>query len=598
MLFLVKKDRDRSFGLTLIEALIGSALMLIVFVGIFGVIQLGMKLVAQSKARITATALANQKIELARNLSYDQVGTVGGIPAGAIAETETVVRNGISYTVKTTVVYIDDPFDNLFPNDPLAWDYKRVKVKVSWLGFLAGEVSLQTDVAPKGIETTDGGGIISILVFDASGQAVPQADIHIENASTTPLIDVNYQTDNQGRLFVPGAPASSDSYKITTSKTGYSSERTYGVGELIRGVALATPDKPYLSVLEGQLSEISFTIDRLAVKTVQTIRYVEEKSWSDSFEDETEISEKFQVVASSTLWAMILEEQAPGQYFSSGYFLSETITPVSLVEWGRLNWGDETPISAEIKYQVLYFNAGNWILVPDADLTVAGTPNSEGFFVPPVDLSGLDIFAYPSVKLKANFSTTDLAVTPTLFDWQITWFSSDTLTPVPNLDFIMEGTKDLGLDSAGQPIYKYQENLTTDANGQLTISDLEWDSYKIIVNGSATGYDIANSSPAQPVNINPDANQTTVLKLASHQTNTLLVTVKDAAGQALVGANIRLYKSGYDKTKLSSDSGQAFFSPLSADSYTLEVKMAGYQDWSASVDVSGQTEQIVVMTPP
>jgi hypothetical protein len=299
--------KNKSFGLTLIEVVIGAALMLIVFVGIFGVIQLGMKLVAQSKARITATALANQRIELARNLPYDQVGTSGGIPAGSIPETETVTRNKIIYTVKTTVVYVDDPFDNLFPNDPLAWDYKRVKVKVSWSGFLAGEVSLQTDVAPKGVESTGSGGIISVLVFDANGQPVPQADVHVENASASPPIDAHYQTDNQGRLFIPGAPACNDCYKITASKTDYSSERTYAVGEVIHGQVLAAPNKPYLSVIEGQLSEISFTIDRLATKTVQTIKYVEEKTWSDSFEDENKISEKFQVTASSTLLAMILE---------------------------------------------------------------------------------------------------------------------------------------------------------------------------------------------------------------------------------------------------------------------------------------------------
>lgn len=597
-MFISFSNKNRTSGLTLIEVLIGTALMLIIFISIFGLIRFGIKLVGQSKARVTATALANQKIELARNLPYDQVGTEGGIPSGSIPETETLVRNKISYTVKTTVVYIDDPFDNLFPDDPLPTDYKRIKVKVSWAGFLAGQIVLQTDVAPKGIETTGGGGIISILVFDANGQLVPQADIHIENASSSPPIDVHYQTNDQGRLFVPGAPACNDCYKITATKTGYSTERTYAVGEEVRGATLATPNKPYLSVLEGQLSEISFSIDRVATKTVQTIKYVEERTWSDSFNDETKISQKFQVMASSTLSAMILAEQTPGQYFSSGYLLTATITPVSLVEWERLNWSDETPTSTDLRYQLLYFDGSDWVLIPDVDLTVGGVKNSEGFSDSPVDLSGLDYLKYKSVKIKANFSTTDPAFTPTLFDWQITWFSSDTTTPVPNLAFTMQGAKTLGLDSDGQPIYKYQENLSTDSNGQIIISNLEWDSYKITVNGSATGYDIANSLLAQPVNINPGANQTTVLKLAAHKTNTLLVTVKDAGNQALVGASARLFKTGYDKTKLTSDSGQAFFSPLTAGTSTLEVKMASYQDWLGDVYISGQTEQAVVMTPP
>lgn len=269
--------KNKNSGLTLIEVLIGVFLLLLVFVSIFTLIQLSIKLTSQSKARISAIALANQKLELARNLSYNQIGTVGGIPAGSISETEVVDRNNIAYTVKTMVVYVDDPFDGSFPNDPLAWDYKRIRVKVSWSAFLGGEISLQTDIAPKGIETTGGGGIISILVFDANGQSIPQAEIQIENNSVIPPINVNYETDNQGRLFVPGAPTCNDCYKITIGKIGYSLERTYATGEVVRGQIMAMPNKPLLSVIEGQLSEISFSIDQLATKIIQTSRYIEEK---------------------------------------------------------------------------------------------------------------------------------------------------------------------------------------------------------------------------------------------------------------------------------------------------------------------------------
>ncbi len=595
-MFISSMRRHRNSGLTLIESLIGIALLLIVFISIFVLIQLGIKLTSQSKARISATTLANQKLELARNLPYNEVGTVGGIPAGSIVESEIIVRNNIAYTVKTTVVYVDDPFDNTFPDDPLAWDYKTIRVKVSWSEFLGGEIFFQTDIAPKGVETTSGGGIISILVFDANGQLVPRADIQIENQEVIPPISANYETDDQGRLFVPGAPACNDCYKITATKNGYNSERTYAIGEEIRGQTMAEPNKPFLSIIEGQLSEISFSIDQLASKIVQTVRYVEEKNWSDSFDNETKISEKSQVIVDSSLSEVRLEEQE-GQYQSSGYVVSITITPSSLVEWGRLNWNDETPISTDIRYQVLYYNGTDWVLIPDDDLTVNGVMNSEGFPDSPVDLSQLDDFKYKSVRLKANFSTADPGQTSRLFDWQITWFSSDTSIPIPNLVFSMQGAKVLGLDSDGQPIYKYQQTLSADANGQLTIPNLEWDSYRISVSPS-TGYDIANSFPPQPINLNPGANQTTTIKLAIHQSNTLLLTIKNSAGQPLTGASVRLYGAGYDKTKITTDSGQTFYSPLSQTTYNLEVKMTDYSDWLSQVDVSGQTEQEVVMTTP
>jgi prepilin-type N-terminal cleavage/methylation domain-containing protein len=586
-------------GFTLIEVLIGIALMLLIFIGVYGLIQLGFKMVGQSKAKVTATSLANEKIELARNLSYAQVGTLGGIPAGSIPETESVIRNRVSYTVKTTIVYIDDPFDGLGEADTLPFDYKRVKVKVSWEGFLGGEIFLQTDVAPQGVENTGEGGIISILVFDAGGEPVPQADVHIENTVVEPPIDAHYQTNSEGLLSLPGAPVCGSCYKISATKAGFSTDRTYAVGELIRGVPLATPvtEKLLVSVMLNKTSEASFQIDKLSTKTVQAVRYTEEKLWSDNFDDETKIGQKYQTVASTTISAITLEEQG-GQYLSSGYVESVAIVPTGLVEWGRLNWTDGVPLTTGIKYQLLYSSSSDWVLIPDADLTIDGVKNSDGFSSAPIDLSGLDVTKYHSVKIKANLSTSDPAQTPSLFDWQVTWFSSDTAMPVANVAFKMTGGKILGTDDAGDPVYKYEENLNSGATGQITISDLEWDSYKITINGAATGYDIANSSPHQPVSISPEASQTTVLKLATHQTNTLLVTVEDAAGTPLAGAITRLYKTGYDKQKITTDSGQAFFSPLSASSYDLEVKLTGYEDWTGPVVISGQSEQTSVMTPP
>lgn len=445
-----KKKKHNNHGLTIVETLIGISLLLVIFLGLFGLIQIGLRMLNQSKARITATALLNQRVELARNLPYNQVGTIGGIPAGTIPETEIIVRNNINYTVKTTVFYIDDPFDGLFPNDSLAWDYKRIKVKVFWIGIFGGEVSMLTDIVPKGIETTGGGGIISVLVFNANGQPVSQADIWLENNDISPPVDAHYQTDNQGRLFISGASVCNDCYKITATKPNYSLERTYALGEQIRGITLVTPEKPLVSVIENQLSEISFVIDQLGTKTVQTINYVEQ-----------------------------------------------------------------------------------------------GIP-----------------------------------------------------APIPNLAFNMQGAKIIGYDANNQPIYKYQENLSTNSSGELIISNLEWDTYKITVNGLITGYDIANSLPAQPVVFNPGANQTTILKLAPHQTHTLLVTIKNASGQPLAGANVHLYRTGYDKTKISSDSGQAFFSPLNQATYNLEVEMLDYQTWAGEVSVSGQTEQLIILTPP
>ncbi|MBU2036670.1 hypothetical protein KJ866_00455 [Patescibacteria group bacterium] len=586
------EKNQKQFGFSLIEILVGISLFVLIFSSIFGLIQLSFKMVGQSKARITATALANQKIETARNLPYGQVGTIGGIPSGTIPETATTTLNGVFYTVKTTVTYVDDPFDGLLQNDPGPWDYKRIKVNASWSGQMSGQVELMSDISPKGIENEADGGIISILVFDANGQPIPQASVHIENA---PSIDAYYQTDNQGRLYLPGAPAGDNCYKITATKEGYSQDRTYATGEIINGAVLANPAKPYLSVIDGSMSEVSLAIDVLGSQTVQTINYVDEKNWNDSFDDLTKISELYQTIASTTTSDIKLDESS-GQYYSSGFIVSTPITPADLDSWSRINWNYVATSSTQIKIHLLFATSTAWQLIPDDDLTIDNIKNSEGFTNGPIDLNGLDKNKYFSLKLSADLITDNASTTPILLDWQLAWLSNGS-TPIANLPFTMQGAKILGTDSLDGPIYKYLSNLTTNSSGQILISDLEWDSYEIIVN-SSSGYDLADSLPPQPIILNPNISQTATLKLAAHQNQTLLIIVKDAGNVPLPGATVRLYRLDYDKLKISSDSGQAFFSPLSLADYTLEIKLTGYQDWSDAVSVSGQTEQTIILTPP
>jgi len=584
-------------GFTLIEVMVGIFIMLIIFIGLFELIHFTFRVVAQSKARITATALANQKLELTRNLTYNQVGTLEGIPSGTIPETETQVRNGITFTVKTTVVYIDDAFDNTYPNDPLPTDYKRVRVKVDWGGSISGDVSLITDVAPKGVENTGGGGIISVVVFDSQGRPVPQADIHIQNSSSTAPIDAHYQTNDQGRLFLPGAPACGHCYHITAIKDGYTSDRTYSPGEVVNGATLAHPDNPDVTILENSLQDVSLTIDLVSSLYIQTILYAKQQSWQDDFFDTNKIVTMSQIVATTSPASMILDQQG-GNYPDSGYLVSQTINPSGLVEWETLTVDANTPSDTTLKYHLLYFQDPAWVFIPDSDLTINGVKNSDGFTAASLDLKNLNIVKYPQIRLRADLTTADPSQTPVLDSWQITWLSFDTTDPIPNTSLTMLGTKTLGTDNTNQPVIKYsQDNLKTDSNGVLDVSGLEWDTYTLALKSSAS-YNLANASPVQPFNLDANTNLPVALKLAGHQNHTLLVTIKDATGQPIAGADAHLYRVNYDKERLSFASGQVFFSPLGQTNYTLDVAASGYQTWSGSINVNGQNVQVITLTPP
>ena len=66
-------------GFTLTEVIIGSALLLLIFVGVFSAYSLGLKTLANLRAKATALSIANQKLEQVRNLAYLDIGTGGGI---------------------------------------------------------------------------------------------------------------------------------------------------------------------------------------------------------------------------------------------------------------------------------------------------------------------------------------------------------------------------------------------------------------------------------------------------------------------------------------------------------------------------------------
>lgn len=142
-------------GIGLIEVVVGTALLTIVFVGFFGVLQLGTRLATDNKARTGALSLALERMEYIRSLSYGNIGTVGGDPVGTLIVSEPLTLNGVSYTRRTYIVYVDDAKDGVGGSDTngITDDYKRAKVEVSWAGKADTRTSsLVTDITPLGIE--------------------------------------------------------------------------------------------------------------------------------------------------------------------------------------------------------------------------------------------------------------------------------------------------------------------------------------------------------------------------------------------------------------------------------------------------------------
>ena len=439
-------------GQSLIGITIAIAIFSILASAILTVVNSSFRFVAFNRARITARHLAQEKIEFIRNLPYDNVGTSDGFPPGPLPQEENLIRNKLSYTVKTAIVYVDDAFDGTqggSPADTLGSDYKRVRVEVSWQGITASRgnpIILLTDIVPKGVETTEGGGTLSIIVFDSESHPVPQATLHIVQEAVNPNIDVTFQTADNGRFIFTGIPVCVSCYEITVTKNGFSSERTYSVNEI------ANPTKPDQTVLEGELTEISFSIDR-----VSTLNIATKKGREDSFET------------------------------------------------------------------------------------------------------------------------------------------------LPNVSLQLRGEKTIGTDATAQPVYKYDQNLSTDASGNLNVSDVEWDNYHLILPVGST-YNVSGSNPFFPISILPNSSADLQVALSGNTTNSLLISFVDTSDAPVASVSATLSNGGYTETKKAGseedpDWAQVFFPNLNVQNYLLEATASGYLDYSANISVDDKTLEKVKMTP-
>jgi hypothetical protein len=445
-----KLAQKTHLGTTLIGILISIAVFSILAHAIFTLVGTSYRFVNFNRARITARHLAQEKAELIRNLPYDNVGTSGGIPSGSLPQEENVVRNGLNFLVKTSIIYLDDSFDDTAPTDLLPTDYKRIRVEVSWGGLAASRknpVILVTDIAPKGVETTEGGGTLSIFVFDASGQPVPQADVTIVASSAAPPVDLSLQTGDNGRIILPGAPVCTSCYEITVTKAGFTSDRTYSTAEV------ANPNKPHLTILEGDLTEVSFAIDKVSTINVASVN-----------------------------------------------------------------------------------------------------------------------------DRESNF------------------------TPLASVTFQLTGVKNIGTDTGGNPVYKYNESLITNSSGLLTLTDMEWDSYQASV--SATGnWNISGTNPLIPLSVPPDTTYNFTLALTPQTNHNLLTAFIDTSQNPIATVSATLSDGvGFEETKLSGnegdpDFGQVFFANLSSTTYQLNATASGYLDFDGDIPVSGATQEIIILTP-
>lgn len=278
----VFKRKNFHKGFTLIEGLIAIALFLVIFLALHSLFGIVFNTIKNNKARTSANSIALEQLEIVRGMSFNDVKTdLGWVPAGNIESERSIVRSGINFTVKTDIAFEDDDFDGLDPQDLFPYDYKKVRIKVTWESLANNReetVTISTNVVPVGLEglTDDKGGIL-VTVFDASGKVLSGVNVHIENVQESYSVDA--LTDLNGHLWVPDLNPN-NGYHVVVTKDGYSSDQTYPINNDINSPDYnPNPIKPDFYVAANEVTAIGFSIDILGNLNIQTVNYNNPENW-------------------------------------------------------------------------------------------------------------------------------------------------------------------------------------------------------------------------------------------------------------------------------------------------------------------------------
>jgi hypothetical protein len=558
----------QSRGMSFMDVIIGTALVLVIFTALVGLLRSSLQLASVAKTRSIATTIAEGQMEYVRSLSYDSVGTVGGIPAGIIPQISTTTQNSIAFPVRTYIEYVDDAADGLDTADAtgITTDYKRIKVSVSYYANNKQQsVDIVSNYAPPGLETTTNGGTLKVNVVNAVGAAVSGASVRIVNSAVTPAIDLTTFSDALGVVFLPGAPTSTQ-YQITVSKSGYSSAQTYP-----RNATNQNPNPGYLTVVRNQTTTGTFAIDLLSSLSLQTLYPIATSTFSDTFTTSASIANSSNT--SVTGGNVILTFNGVA-YPPSGVVRSVVQTPTYLSSWGVASSTTSLPAGTSVRFHIV---DSSGVLLPDTAL-----PGNATGYTSTVNLSGVSTTTYPSIALSADLTTTSTSTTPQLQSWSLSYARGP--IPFPSVPFTLTGTKTIGSTGAGVPIYKTAVSTSTNTSGTSTLS-LEWDEYTLAI----PTLDVVSACTAPPYSLSPGSSVSSSLLLGSSTPNMVLVTVRDDTAP-VSGATVTLTIGATSRVVTTDACGSAYFGTLTSGSYSVTASKTGYTTFNATgVSVSGHS---------
>tara|TARA_B100000508_G_scaffold123897_1_gene106881 strand:- start:13079 stop:14836 length:1758 start_codon:yes stop_codon:yes gene_type:complete len=579
--------RKRHSGISLVEVLIVIGIASTIFVALFASVQYSLQLIAHSNAKLSALSLANDRLEYFRSLPYDDVGTIAGIPSGTIPQNSTTTLNGIEFNERVLVEYVDDAADGKLTatttdSNGIPSDYKRLKIEISWtIKGETNDVTLVSNIVPRSIETTIGGGTVRVNVVNDQSLFLPGAEVRLLNNTTTSTIDITRYTDGSGSALFSGAPAASG-YQVFVTAPGYSTDQTYE--------ATTTNPNPItapFAVLESDISTVTFQVGELSDIYVRSLSAIASASTTEDFNNSSGIatSTDIEVIGGNLELSNTL-----GVYETTGTAYLNEIRPATIDRWESVVVvGDAFPNTS---YTVQFFTGttSSYTLIGDGDLD----GNAVGFTEQIIDLSELNPNTHPAITVGITLNTTDTDETPSVYEISTYYRESDASRNNVNFDIV--GNKTIGTQLDLSPIYKVSFSTTTDTNGERWLNDIEFDTYTV---SNTDGFGVAYACPQIPLVHSAGSTSTLEMVLVSPVAHSLRVTVRDGFGRAIPGAIVSLTRSGFSDNDITDACGQSYFdSGVTANTdYIINVTRNGYAPETVNpYDITGETSTVVVMT--
>lgn len=589
-MFPLQQNNNRS-GFTLVEMLVATAVFAIVSIVMYqGYAQI-LETTRILKVRSVASNLANEQIEIIRNLPYEDVGTVGGIPAGVIEPTQTMEREGNEFVVTTTIRNIDLEFDGTIggvPDDLSPADNKLVEVEISCvLCKDFNNVVFNTHVAPESLESLSSNGALRINVFDADGADLPLANVNIVNTNVSPAININDVVGNNGMLTIVDAPPSVESYEITVTKSGYSTDQTYTIDG-----TNPNPIKTHSTVSQGDITAVSFTIDELSTINIETVTDTCVAVDSIDFD-----------LASGNLIGT-----SPDVLKYDQSHITDGNGELSLSD---IEWGTYTVTPTNTSYDVIGFEPGNpFSILPGViqDIKIILAPTNEATFLVGVTDQGTGE-AISGATVNIQKTGVDISHTTGVgVKEQNSWLGGSGQADYVDVTQYAADDGNITVDITGGA--QLSSNLGVYASsGELTSSTFDMGSTTVYGNfnwndnvpsQTDVQFQIATSTSGTPTNfVGPDGTNLTFYTSSgtdmhsSHDGDRyfrykMYLSTLDTA----VTPTVEDVTFGFTGDCITD--GQTAFQGLETGTYTVTVNAAGYQQFSQDIDLLSNWQELVV----